>query len=96
MARETPRTPQKKKTVVHSLPLTKTNYRIIGIALVCITLGYVALSQEPWDGFFPLYAAPILLVLGYCVLIPLGILYRGKSEQQASGATAAGNSDLHA
>ncbi len=28
----------------------------------------------------PLVVAPILLVLGYCVVIPFGILYRQKKE----------------
>jgi hypothetical protein len=43
---------------------------------LCIVLGYIALAQEPWDGTMPLVVAPILLVLGYCVLIPIGILFR--------------------
>ncbi len=73
---------QKRKPVVHSLPLGKRNYQILGVGLLCIIAGYVALAQKPWDGFMPLIVAPVLLVLGYCVLIPLGILYRRKEEQQ--------------
>lgn len=71
----------KKKPVVHSLPLTGRNYQILGLALLCITLGYVALSQEPWDGTVPLVVAPLLLFIGYCVLVPMGILYRRRDEQ---------------
>ncbi|MEX2117052.1 MAG: hypothetical protein WEB37_09190 [Bacteroidota bacterium] len=78
MSKET----QKKKTVVHSLPLTTRNYQILGLALLCIVLGYIALSQEPWDGTLPLVVAPILLFLGYCVLVPVAILYRRREEQQ--------------
>lgn len=84
MARER-KAPQKKKAVVHALPLTKRNYQILGIALVVIALGYVALGQQPWDGFMALTAAPLLLVLGYCILVPFGILYRQKGEQQSNG-----------
>lgn len=73
---------QKKKPVVHSLPLTGRNYQILGLALLCIALGYVALSQEPWDGTVPLVVAPLLLFIGYCVLVPVGILYRRRDEQQ--------------
>lgn len=76
---------QKRKPPVHALPLTKRNYQILGGALVCIALGYIALAQKPWDGFMPLIVAPVLLLLGYCVLVPLGILYRQKGEQQPSG-----------
>jgi hypothetical protein len=72
----------KKKTIVHSLPLTARNYQILGLAMLCIGLGYFALSQEPWDGTIPLVVAPILLFLGYCVLVPVGILYRRRDEQQ--------------
>jgi len=63
-----------------ALPFTKRNYQILGLGLLVIILGYVALGQSPWDGTMPLVVAPILLVLGYCVIIPLGILYREKSE----------------
>lgn len=65
-----------------ALPFTKNNYLILGLGLVVIVLGYIALSQSPWDGTMPLVVAPILLVIGYCVIIPLGILYRGKSDTQ--------------
>ena len=74
---------QKKKIVPHALPLTKTNYQILGAGVVVIALGYIALGQQPWDGFMALTAAPVLLVLGYCVIVPLGILYRRKGEQAA-------------
>jgi hypothetical protein len=44
-----------------------------------IVAGYIALSGDKVEGFLPLTLAPILLVLGYCVAIPLGIMYRKKS-----------------
>ncbi len=88
MARE--QRSQKRKPAVHTLPLTKRNYQILGGALVCIAAGYFALGQEPWDGFMPLIAAPVLLVLGYCVLVPFGILYRQKGEQQGTSEAVEG------
>jgi hypothetical protein len=71
-----------------ALPFTKRNYQILGLGLLVIVLGYVALSQSPWDGTMPLVVAPILLVLGYCVIIPFGILYRSKAEQHPPAAPA--------
>jgi hypothetical protein len=73
------------------LSLDPINYKIIGIGLVVIVLGYIALSMEPWNGFMPLVVAPILLVLGYCVIVPFGIIYKKKSvvengDQQAQVA----------
>lgn len=57
-------------------PLSRENFIIIGVGLLVIAAGYVAMLEGSVEGFLPLVVAPILLVLGYCVIIPLGILYR--------------------
>jgi hypothetical protein len=80
MARVTAKVAAKRKATPATLPFSKKNYQILGIGLLTIIFGYVALSQQPWDGTMPLVVAPILLVLGYCVIIPYGILYRAKKE----------------
>jgi hypothetical protein len=80
MARVTAKVAAKRKPTPATLPFSKKNYQILGIGLLTIILGYVALSQQPWDGTMPLVVAPILLVVGYCVIIPFGILYRQKKE----------------
>jgi hypothetical protein len=80
MAKVASKVAAKKKAPSMALPFTKRNYQILGLGLIVIVLGYLALSQSPWDGTMPLVVAPILLVLGYCVVIPFGILYREKSE----------------
>jgi len=63
------------------LSLEAINYQIIIAGVVVIILGYIALSMDPWDGFMPLTVAPILLVVGYCVIIPIGIIYRKKKKE---------------
>ncbi len=74
------------------LPLAKENFVIIGIGLAVILVGYLALANGPIEGFLPLVLAPILLVLGYCVIIPLGILFKksyiktGNSSHNQSAA----------
>ena len=78
----------KRKPILENLPFNKTNYRILGSGLLSITLGYVALAQPPWDSAMALDVAPILLVVGYCVLIPLGILYRKKAAAETVQAPA--------
>ena len=50
------------------IPFTRKNYVIFGIAAAVIVAGYVALSRGS------ITLAPILLLLGYLVLIPWGIL----------------------
>jgi hypothetical protein len=74
----------KSKVRFGTLPFTKMNYQILGTGILCIILGYVALAQEPWDGTMPLVVAPILLVLGYCVIIPIGILFRKRSKSEVT------------
>ena len=46
--------------------------------LACLVLGYLCLSHPPANGFVSLTLAPILLVLGYGLLIPLALLRMGK------------------
>ena len=41
---------------------------ILGAALLAIVLGYVLLDQGS------LSAAPLLLVLGYCILVPVALI----------------------
>jgi len=90
MTRVSAKVAAKRKAAPVSLPFTKRNYQILGAGLLTIILGYFALSQDPWDGTMPLVVAPILLVLGYCVIIPFGILYRPKKESPAPTASTEG------
>ncbi|MEK7249575.1 MAG: hypothetical protein AAB209_04035 [Bacteroidota bacterium] len=66
----------KRRQKDETLPLGKENFMIIGVGIAVIIAGYLALAKGPIEGFLPLVLAPILLVLGYCVIIPLGILYK--------------------
>lgn len=61
-------------------PLERENFIILGIGLLLIVLGYISLSGNVVDGFRQLTLAPILLLLGYCVAIPIGIMYRKKEK----------------
>jgi len=70
--------PKSKKIIKRGLPFGPRNYIFLGIGLVIILLGYLALMQGPVNSFWSLTLAPILLVLGYCVIIPIGILLKSK------------------
>jgi hypothetical protein len=78
---------QKKEDV---FPFGRENYLILLAGLVVIVLGYLALSEKSVEGFLPLTVAPILLVLGYCVIIPVGIMYRKKTGTDGPPESAAG------
>lgn len=64
-----------KKEEKTGLPFGPKNYMLMGAALVAIIIGYFALSSGS------ITLAPILLVLGYCVLFPLGIIWNGRREK---------------
>jgi len=68
----------KAAEVLH-ISLTNKNYMIIGLGILLIIIGYVFMAENSVDGFLPTVVAPILLVLGYIVVVPVGILYKDKS-----------------
>ena len=37
------------------------------------------MSMGPWDSFTSLDVSPVLLVIGYIVILPLAILYKKRS-----------------
>jgi hypothetical protein len=49
------------------LRFRKRNYVLLGAAVVSLGIGYALLAQGSTS------LAPVLLVLGYCVLFPLGL-----------------------
>lgn len=65
-------------------PFTRKNWLILAAGLVSIVLGYIFLRVPPADGFLSLTLAPILLVVGYCALLPLAILYRVRLSDENS------------
>src|SRR5262245_40488934 len=69
-----------------SFPLEKENFIIIGLGIVVLIIGYVLMSQNSVDGFMPTVVAPILLIAGYCVIIPYGILKKAKTNAPAETA----------
>ena len=81
--------PRKKEPF---LPYTKANGILFLTGLGLIVIGYFALGVKPWNSFVSLNIAPILLVLGYCVVVPIAILYHKKEKkpESAPAATVAG------
>ncbi len=64
------------------LPFSKRNWRFFFLGLGVILIGYIFLSIPPAQGVFSLTLAPILLVVGYCVIIPVAILFPGHREAE--------------
>ncbi|MFH2035574.1 MAG: hypothetical protein ABIJ45_04160 [Candidatus Zixiibacteriota bacterium] len=55
-------------------PFGMKNYIVFAAGIVVIILGYISLAAGS------ITLAPILLVLGYCVLIPVSIMIGGKKD----------------
>lgn len=80
---------RKAAAQTQSLPFTKVNYWLFALGVAVIVAGYVALAQPPADSFLSLTVAPILLVIGYCVIIPIAILFqRKKAVEPTNGKQA--------
>ena len=56
------------------LPFGKKNMVVFGAGLLSVILGFVTLASGSET------LAPILLVLGYCVLIPVSIILKDKGK----------------
>lgn len=66
-----------------NLPLSKLQFLGIGAGIGIIVLGFVLLSlgmSTGWDNPLSVDVAPVVLVIGYCVVIPIAILYGGKKQ----------------
>jgi len=57
-----------------SLCFTRANYIFFAIGIITVIIGFIVLKMGS------ITLAPILLVLGYCVIIPIAIMYRDKKD----------------
>jgi hypothetical protein len=65
----------------------KTNYILFGVGMLFIILGFYFMGQGEWNSSSSLVVSPILLFLGFVVVMPASILYRKKSEAPVSNIT---------
>ncbi|MBT3251161.1 MAG: DUF3098 domain-containing protein [Candidatus Marinimicrobia bacterium] len=63
-----------------SWDLSKFNYWLFGIGILIIILGYIIMYSGETTSFQSVTLAPFVLVVGYCVIIPIAILYKPKSR----------------
>ncbi len=62
----------------YTLPFQSRHYQMFGVGLVTILAGFIAL------GFGSITLAPLLMVVGYCVLIPLILFWKADTEEAAT------------
>ena len=57
---------------------TKKNYIFFVCGVIMIILGYIIMATGETNSFQSLSLAPIILTIGYLVLIPASLIYREK------------------
>lgn len=87
MAKVQSRKPIKKKgfSVENELP-QRVNYLILLIGIATILVGYLVMNAGDAVSPLSVTVAPIILVIGYCVIVPLGIIYRKKRPETEKAA----------
>lgn len=89
-------TSQKKASVTWRFPLERNDLIFVAVGIGVILLGYLLMftgvTEEPavvdgtWNNPLAVVVSPILLVIGYCVIIPLAILKMFRPKKLNSGA----------
>jgi len=75
---------RKTKHIEDSLGFGKLNYILMAIGLAMIVIGYILLAVGDITG------APILLVIGYCAVLPAAILIAGRKKKVSESAESLG------
>jgi len=77
------------KTSVKSLPSPfniyweRTNYLLFGLGMLLIIFGFYFMSLGKWDSASSLLVSPILLFIGFVIVMPASILYRKKEVAES-------------
>ena len=64
--------------ILDSWSYDKENYILFGVGLITIILGYIIMATGDTYSFQSLSLAPVLLFIGYIILIPIALLYKKK------------------
>lgn len=61
---------KEKEKIIERVSLGTKNYALLGAGILSIVVGYITLARGS------ITLAPILLVLGYAVFVPLGLMLK--------------------
>ena len=67
---------QNKEKVNFQWPYKRKNYVLFAIGVFIIIVGYLIMYLGEVDSFQSLTLSPILLLIGYLIIIPYALLYR--------------------
>ena len=66
------------KVLFGSWSFNKTNYFLLFSGILFIILGYLIMAYGEVNSFQSLTLAPIILFIGYIILIPVALIYKGR------------------
>ena len=64
--------------IFNSWSFGKENYIIFFVGIITIILGYTIMATGDTYSFQSLSLAPVVLFIGYIILIPIALLYKKK------------------
>ena len=67
---------ENKKTVKFLWPYKRKNYLLFGVGVLVIIVGYLIMYLGEVNSFQSLVISPLLLLVGYLVIIPIALLIR--------------------
>ena len=67
---------QNKEKIDFQWPYKRKNYVLFAIGVFVIIVGYLIMYLGEVDSFQSLILSPILLLIGYLIIIPYALLYR--------------------
>ena len=54
----------------------RKNYLFFAIGIAVVVIGYLLMAYGETTSFQSVRLAPILLIIGYCIIIPISIIYK--------------------
>tara|TARA_Y100001970_G_C14124247_1_gene798030 strand:- start:37 stop:300 length:264 start_codon:yes stop_codon:yes gene_type:complete len=74
----------KSDAIFDSWSYSKNNYILFGIGIIFLIIGYVIMGLGETNSFQSLSLAPVILAIGYLVLIPYALIYKKKEKIKGS------------
>ena len=68
-------------TLFDSWSFTSLNYSLFGIGIFVILIGYIIMATGETESIQSVKIAPLVLTIGYCVIIPAAILIKDKKKK---------------
>ena len=70
------------KTLFESWSFSKTNYLLLFSGILFVILGYFIMAYGEVNSFQSLTLAPVILFIGYIVLIPSALIYKERITKE--------------